>query len=320
MQKVQIGLVLMFALLALVLPALVESKYTMHILIMAGVHIIFALSYDLVVGYLGLLSLAHPAFYAVGAYASTLLVMNLDIPFLLAMFLAGVIAMLFALSIGYPAFRLSYHSFAIVTLAFTLMTRIVLNNWVTVTKGPMGIPGIPKPVLHIPLLLEMRITTITDYYYFILVLVALTLLFVYRLIHSRIGRAFLSIRENEILAETLGVNALKYKMVAFITGAFFAGIAGSYTAHYVTFISPDLSGFYYITILLIMVIVGGSGTISGVILGAILFTVIPEMLRITPEFREVIYGFILLLTISFMPEGLGGKLQQMFRGMEKRLR
>jgi branched-chain amino acid transport system permease protein len=290
----------------------------MHILIMAGIHIIFALSYDLIVGYLGLLSLAHPAFYAVGAYTSTLLVMHLAVPFLVAFLLAGVCALLFALLIGYPAFCLSYHSFAIVTLAFTLMTRIVLNNWVTFTKGPMGIPGIPKPVVSIPFLLDIRIITLTDYYYLILVLVALTVLFIYRLIHSRIGRVFLSIRENEVLAATLGVNALKYKMIAFMLGAFFAGIAGAYTAHYITFISPDLSGFYYLTILLIMVIVGGSGRISGVVLGAIIFTIIPELLRITPEFREVIYGGVLLLTITFMPEGLGGKLAQLLHRLEKK--
>ncbi len=130
------------------------------------------------------------------------------------------------------------------------------------------------------------------------------------MIHSRVGRALLSVRENEVLAETLGVNAFKYRMIAFAIGAFFAGLAGSFTAHYITFMGPEFTDFYYITMLLIMVILGGSGTIHGVIIGAIAFTFIPEYLRITPEFRDVIYGFVLLATIIFMPGGIGGKINE----------
>lgn len=284
------------------------SSYEMHILIFSGIYIIFALSYDIVVGYLGMLSLAHPAFYGVGAYTSVLLVMRLDVPFIIAFPIAGILASIVALLVGYPALRLSYHSFAIVTLAFTLITRAVWINWVSLTNGPMGIPGVPRPAIDIPFLGTLHIETSTGYYYFILILVIMTCVFIYYMINSRVGRALLSVRENEVLAETLGVNAFKYRMIAFATGAFFAGLAGSFTAHYITFIGPEFTDFYYITMLLIMVILGGSGTIHGVILGAIAFTFIPEYLRITPEFRDVIYGFILLLTIIFMPEGIGGRI------------
>lgn len=288
------------------------SSYVMHIIIFSGVYIIFALSYDIVVGYLGMLSLAHPAFYGVGGYTSVLLVMKLDVPYIIALPIAGIMALLVALVVGFPALRLSYHSFAIVTLAFTLIMRAVWINWVSLTNGPMGIPGVPRPTIDIPFLGAIHIETSTGYYYFILILVIITCLFVFLMIHSRVGRALLSIRENEILAETLGVNAFKYRMIAFGMGAFFAGLAGSFTAHYITFIGPEFTDFYYITMLLIMVILGGSGTIHGVIIGAVAFTFIPEYLRITPEFRDVIYGVILLLTIIFMPEGIGGKINEIF--------
>ncbi len=293
------------------IPYSVTSPYVMHLIILSGIYIIFALSYDIVVGYLGMLSLAHPAFYGVGAYTSVLFVMRLNVPFILAFAAAGLLALLVALIVGYPALRLSYHSFAIVTLAFTLIMRIVWINWESLTNGPMGIPGVPRPRLDVPFLGNIQIETATGYYYFILIVVILTCLFIYLMINSRVGRALVSIRENEVLAETLGVNAFKYRMIAFAIGGFFAGIAGSFTAHYIAFVGPEFTDFYYITMLLIMVILGGSGTVHGVILGAIVFTFVPEYLRITPEFREVIYGCILLLTIIFMPGGIGGKINDL---------
>ena len=292
------------------MPLIVTSSYVMHVIIFSGIYIIFALSYDIVVGYLGMLSLAHPAFYGIGAYTSVLLVMKLDVPFIIALPLAGVMASIIALAVGFPALRLSYHSFAIVTLAFTLIMRAVWINWISLTNGPMGIPGVPRPTIDIPFLGAIDIETSTDYYYLILILVVLVCLFIYLMVYSRVGRALLSIRENEVLAETLGVNAFKYRMIAFAMGAFFAGIAGSITAHYITFVGPEFTDFYYITMLLIMVILGGSGTVHGVVIGAIAFTFIPEYLRISTEFRDVLYGFVLLLTIFFMPYGIGGKINE----------
>jgi len=292
------------------IPSLVTSPYVLHLIILSGIYIVLALSYDIVVGHLGMLSLAHPAFYGMGAYTSALLVMRLEAPFLLAFALAGVLAAAVALGVGYPALRLSYHSFAIVTLAFTLITRVVWVNWVSLTRGPMGIPGVPRPRLAVPVLGEIAIDRASRYYYAVLVLVLLTCGFIALMLRSRVGRAMLAVRENEVLAETLGVNAFKYRMLAFATGAFFAGLAGSFTAHYITFVGPEFTDFYYITMLLIMVILGGSGTIHGVIVGAVLFTFIPEYLRFTPEFRDVLYGVILLLTIIFMPEGIGGRIDR----------
>jgi branched-chain amino acid transport system permease protein len=300
------------------IPYFVTSAYVMHIIIFSGIYIIFALSYDIVVGYLGMLSLAHPAFYGVGGYTSVLLVMKLDVPYIIALPIAGILALIVALIVGFPALRLSYHSFAIVTLAFTLIMKAVWMNWVSLTNGPMGIPGVPRPTIDIPFLGAIHVESLTGYYYLILILVIITCLFIYLMIHSRVGRALLSVRENEVLAETLGVNAFKYRMIAFAIGAFFAGIAGSFTAHYITFIGPEFTDFYYITMLLIMVILGGSGTIHGVIIGAVAFTFIPEYLRITPEFRDVIYGVILLLTIIFMPGGIGGKINEIL--YKRRLR
>ena len=157
------------------------------------------------------------------------------------------------MSVGYAALRLSYHSFAIVTLAFTLITRAIWINWVQLTNGPMGIPGVPRPIIDFPFLGRIVIDTSTEYYYFVLALVSGTCVCIYYIIHSRVGRAFLSIRENEVLAEALGVDAFKYRMIAFTISACFAGLAGSVTAHYITFVGPEFSDFYYVTMLLIMV-------------------------------------------------------------------
>jgi branched-chain amino acid transport system permease protein len=232
------------AALLLAVPYLVTSTYVLHLIILSGIYIVLALSYDIVVGHLGMLSLAHPAFYGVGAYTSALLVMRLETPFLVAFVLAGVLAALVALAVGAPALRLSYHSFAIVTLAFTLITRVVWINWESVTRGPMGIPGVPRPRLAVPLLGGIAVDTATRYYYAVLVLVLLTVAFIALMLHSRVGRAMLAVRENEVLAETLGVSAFKYRMLAFATGAFFAGLAGSFTAHYINNVGPEITDIY----------------------------------------------------------------------------
>ena len=303
-------LIIVAAVFLLAFPFIVESGYVRHLAVMAGIYVILAMSYNLIVGYVGALSLGHHAFFGIGAYTSTLLVMKANIPFALAILSAGLLSAVFAVLIAVPSFRLSYHSFAIGTLGFGVIIYQVLTNWVALTNGPMGITGIPKPSFHLPGLGELRIETIPTYYYFILVLVALTLLTLHRMVHSRIGRAFMAVRENETLAETFGVDALKYKIMAFAIGAFFAGVAGSAYAHYIGFIAPDLVWFYFLILLLVMVIAGGAGTFYGVVAGAIIFTALPEILRMAPEIRDILYGAILIMTVIYAPEGLGGVVKR----------
>jgi branched-chain amino acid transport system permease protein len=291
----------------LFLPLLIKSPYIMHVLVMTGMYVILAVSYNLVSGYVGALSLSHQAFFGVGAYVSTLLVMDVKLPYLPSMILAGIIPSILAVLIAYPTLRFSYHAYAMGTLSFSIIMWLIITNWVDLTRGPMGIPGIPRPSFG-----QFQIRSLPSFYYYILFLDLVTLSFIYVLMKSRVGRAIIAVRENEVLAETYGINAFKYKVLAFAIASFFAGIAGSFYAHYISFISPDLLWFYYLMIILITTIAGGLGTFYGVVLGAIIFTTIPEILRITYALREVIFGAILIATLYFLPEGIGGKLQDLY--------
>ncbi len=289
-----------------VLPLIGLSSYTLHLLIMIGIFLILSQSLNLMMGYVGLLSLATSAFFGVGAYISALLSLHFNTSFPLCFLAAGFGSALVAACVGIPFLRLSKHSFVVGTLAFLLICDLVSRNWTSVTRGPMGLPGIPSPRLHIPGLPAIAITSKVSHYYFILILVCLVLFFFVKLINSRFGRAFRSIRDDEVLAKSMGVHTSKYKWLAFTISSFMAGIAGSYYAHYILFVDPLIFDLYYLEVTLITVIVGGAGTMWGVVAGAFIFTILPEFLRLAGGLRLVIYGFILLLSIHLIPEGIGG--------------
>ncbi len=297
------------ALLAAVFPLLVSTPYFLHVLILTGMYILFALSYDLSVGQVGVLSLAHPAFFGIGAYTGAILAVTYNPNPFLCFFLGALFAGGLAFCIGIPSFRLPLHSFAIGTLGFAVIMELVCLNWIGLTRGPMGIPGIPRPTLSIPYLFSWRVNTLTEFYYLMYILVALGVAFYLMLTRSRVGRAFLAIREDEVLAASAGIHPLKYKMIAFVTGACIAGIIGVFYAYWYTIVSPEQFGFYYTINLLIIVFLGGRGSFRGIVVGAFLFTALPELLRITPQFRLILYGVILLVTVIYFPGGI----EQMFR-------
>lgn len=288
------------------LPLAGPSTYSLHILVMTGIFLILSLSLNLMMGYVGLLSLATSAFFGAGAYISALLALNLKSPFLICFFTAGLGSAIIAACVGIPFLRLSKHSFVVGTLAFLLICDLVSRNWTSVTRGPMGLPGIPSPRFSFPGLPEIVVTSKVSHYYFTLILVTLVLLLFGKLIASRLGRAFMAIRDDEVLAKSMGIDTFKYKWIAFIISAFIAAIAGSYYAHYVMFVDPLIFDLYYLEYILITVIVGGAGTIWGVVAGAFIFTILPEFLRLAGGLRLIIYGFILLLSIHLIPEGIGG--------------
>ena len=305
------------ALLAAVFPLLVSTPYFVHVMILMGVYVLFALSYDLSVGQVGVLSLAHPAFFGIGAYTGAIQAVNYNPNPFLCFFLGAILAGVLAFCIGIPSFCLSLHSFAIGTLGFAVIMELVCRNWIGLTSGPMGIPGIPKPTLSIPYLFSWRVNTLTEFYYLMYILVALGVAFYLMLTRSRVGRAFLAIREDEVLAASAGIHPLKYKMIAFITGACIAGIIGVFYAYWYSIVSPELFGFYFTINLLIIVFLGGRGSFRGIVVAAFLFTALPEFLRITPQFRLILYGVILLLTVIYFPDGI----EQIFRRvMEPRKR
>jgi len=278
---------------------------------------ILAQSYNIVLGYVGLLSFAQAAFFGVGAYTSGLLAVKFGVPFVVGFFLAGIVAAVCAYFIAILALRTSYHHFAFITLAIALIIQIFVKNWVTLTGGPMGLPGIPHPELNI-LSIKIRVGSPLDYYYFMLLLVVVCLLIIHRLVNSRIGRAFRSVRENPMLAESFGINIDKYKIMAFVISAFFAGWMGSFYAHYILFISPEIFGLYMTITVLVIVLIGGRGTMEGVFFGSYILYIIPELLRMTPEFREILYGVVLFLFVVFLPGGIAEKMRSALSGSGKK--
>jgi branched-chain amino acid transport system permease protein len=290
------------ALLVLSLPA-VTAGYHLHLLIMTAIFAVLAVSLGLVIGYAGLLSLGHVAFFGIGAYTSALLYLHFGLTMWWGMLAAALLSSLVALLLGGLILRVRGNRFVIVTVAFAEIMRLVAHNWVEVTRGQMGLAGIMPPKLeflgHVVDLNEKA------YFYYVAVGVAtVSVLILSRIAHSPLGWGFLALRENEKLGESIGVSAYRSALTVFVVGAFFAGIAGSLYAHYINFIGPDLFYFSYTTILLVMVVMGGLGTIAGPIVGALVFTLLPEYLRVASEYRLVFFGAILIVGILLVPGGL----------------
>jgi ABC-type branched-subunit amino acid transport system permease subunit len=272
-----------------------QQRYVVHVLIFTALFAALALSYDLVVGHVGALSLAHPAFFGVGAYTAALLATRAGWPFLADVLAAVVLAGAVALVAGVPLFRLTEHAFAVGTLAFALVAWIVATNWVDVTRGPLCITGIPKPV-----------TTLPAWYWLALGALGVVLLLYRGMTTFRLGRALHAVRDNAPLAAAAGIDPLRYRMLAFVTGGALAGGVGGIYAHYLSVFCPEEMTIALTVNLLVIVFLGGVGTLRGVLVGAVLFTALPEVLRLAPTWRLVIYGALLLVIVIRSPQGLDG--------------
>lgn len=301
--------------LAILFPVVVKSSYYIHIMVLAMMYIILTQGLNLLVGYIGQLSLGHQAFLGIGAYTSALLALKLGAPVFLAMLIAGLFSALCSFLIGCVTLRLRGSYFVIITSAFAAIVKQFVNNAKDLTNGPMGLRNVPQPVLF-----GHTLSSKVEFYYMGLFLAVITVYVCYRLVDSRIGRAFLALREHEQLANSVGISFSKYAMIAAVIGGFFAGIAGGYYAHYAKFISVDVITFSYTITMLLMIVIGGKGTIVGPILGAILFSFIPELLRASDTLRLPIYGLILMLSVIFMPKGLMPILSHAYASLEMRLK
>lgn len=293
---------------ALLLPYLVTSPYIIHLAIMAMIYIVLVSGLNLMAGYCGQVSLGHAAFFGIGAYTSTLLALKLNVPVFLGFLMAGLVAALFGLFVGYITLKIRGPYFVIVTLAFAEIIHLIVLNWDKFTRGPMGISRIPYISLG-SLTLDSRISN----YYFILLLAFFSIFIVYRLVYSNIGHAFLALREDESLAQSIGIHPFKYYLYAVMTATGLAGFAGSFYAHYITFISPEVFALNNTITMIIMMIVGGQSTIVGPIVGAVLFTTILEYFRMAEQFRMPIIGMILILTTIFLPEGIYPNLSRLWK-------
>jgi branched-chain amino acid transport system permease protein len=288
------------AILLLVLPILLQqiNDYLIHIAITAGVYIILSLSLNVIVGYAGQFALGHAAFYGIGAYVAALLMVNGGFSFWTALIVAAIVTGIFGLLLGSPVMRLKGDYLGIVTLGFGEIVRLIFVNWVNVTKGPMGIPGIPTPEIF-----GYSFSGKIEFYYLILVLAAITTFVINRIIHSGIGLNLLTIREDETVAESIGIKPIKYKLLAFAVGSFFAGIAGAFWASYISYISPDAFQYMDSVNILAMVVLGGTASIPGSILGATILSVTPEILRFVSDYRMMVLGLAIVVMMIFKPSG-----------------
>ncbi len=299
--KVKRYSLIVLLILLLSLPYL-GGVYITDIASLAGIYVILSLGLNIMVGYTGLLNLGFAAFYAIGAYTYALLNTKLGMGFWESLPFSLSITAVAGFLLGIPALRLRGDYLAIVTLGFGEITRIVLNNWISLTNGPNGITGIERPVLFG---YEMR--GVEDFYYLVLASVLLSLFIIKRIIDSKAGRAWMAIRDDEIAASSLGINTFLYKLYAFSFGALWAGLAGQLFAAKMRFVSPESFTFFESVMILAMVILGGQGTITGPIIGALLLVALPEIFREFEQYRMVFLGAGLIFMSIFRPQGIVGK-------------
>ena len=266
------------------------NAYYLNIIVATSINIILALSLNLVTGYTGQLSLGHAAFMSIGAFTSGILMVNAGMHFLPAIILGAVIAGFFGLLIGMPTLRLRGDYLAIATLGFGEIIRVVFLD-LEITGGTMGLRGIPRQSQEMILIVMIAG-------------VLICLASMVRLTRSRVGRALIAIREDEIAAEAMGVNTTRYKVVAFAVSALFAGLAGGFYAIFYRYINPASFGFLRSIEILCMVVLGGMGSHLGAIVGASTLTIIPEVLRAASEYRQIFYGMLLVVMMIVRPQGL----------------
>ncbi|MGE5617717.1 MAG: branched-chain amino acid ABC transporter permease [Sphingomonadaceae bacterium] len=279
-----------------------EATAVIRILDLIAIYSLLALGLNVVTGFAGLLVLGYAAFYAVGAYLYAFLAsaqFNIHFPFLLLLVGGGLVSALFGVLLGIPVLRLRGDYLAIVTLGFGEIVRIFLNNLSSVTNGPQGISLIDTPDLF-----GVKLSTPTHVYYLLLALLVGSVVLLRRLEGSRIGRAWAAIREDEGAARAMGVDTTRLKLMAFAIGASFAGLAGVVFAGLQGFVSPESFTFWESILMLSMVVVGGIGSIPGVIVGAVALIGIPELLRQYSDYRMLVFGVVMVVMMVLRPEGI----------------
>ena len=284
-------------------------NYLLHILIMINIYVILTLGLNLLVGYSNLLSIAHAAFYGIGAYLSVLALVKLNLTLIPAVLIAVAGTSLLAYVIGKISIRLKGDYFVLVTLGFQMIVYAIIYNWVSVTRGPYGIPGIPAPRL----LGIFEIKGIIGFLALSCILVGIIVFIYYRLIHSPFGRILKGIRDDEVGVSSLGRDVTAYKTLAFVIGSAMAAVSGFLFASYISYIDPTSFTLDESIFIVTAVLIGGAGTIKGSIAGAIFVQVLPEMLRflgmpdsIAANMRQIIYGSLLVAFMIFRPKGLWG--------------
>ena len=294
---------------ALVFP-LVFDTYQSTIMISALIYVVLGLGLNISVGLAGLLDLGYVAFFGVGAYTYALLNHHFGLGFWTILPIGGVFSCLLGVVLGFPILRLRGDYLAIVTLGFGMIFKVVMENWDSFSFGPSGIAGIDKPSLFG---IDLGIEGSTIYIYYIMIaLVIFTILVTNRLKNSRIGRAWIAMREDEIACVAMGIDIAKTKLSAYALGAFWAGMVGVLFASKTTFINPASFTFMESAIILSIVVLGGMGSILGVILGAFILILLPEYLRAFSEYRMLAFGAAMVIMMIFRPQGIISNLRQTY--------
>jgi branched-chain amino acid transport system permease protein len=296
------------ALALLLLPLVTQSDFVLTIFVFSFLLGILAVSFNLIFGFTGQLSMFHAAAFGTAAYATHLSMRHLGVSFWVGMLLASALVIAMSLAVGAICFRfrLKEFYFAVVTLAFSEMARLTVLNWNNVTNGSLGINLQDKPFIWLPGsgLVEADSTLI--WYYLSFTALALTILICWRMVHSWMGRCFAAIRLNDELGDMLGINVFRYKLAAFAVGNFFAAIAGSLYAYYLGFIEPGFLSIDQSLAIVAMVLLGGRGAVAAPVIGAFVLTALPHLIHFGAEVRAIVYGAILILTILLMPQGIYG--------------
>lgn len=290
---------------ALALPSFVKVPYFMHLVILALIWVVMAQGQNIIQGMTGYVSISQAGFMGVGAYFSTLLSTKLGWPVWGTIWMAPLFTGFIAIFVGYPSLRVKGHYFAIVTLAYNMVIFTVLLTYSSLTGGEAGIPNIPRPTEFSvgSFVVNFEGRSNINYYYLVLLMAALSVALAALILFSRVGRVLLSIRQNETLAEAVGVVTWRYKLFAFIVSAGLAGLAGALYAHYIGFLNPEPFGVDQSLNAILAVILGGSGTLSGPIVGSFAVVFLPEYLRIADSYRLITYGLILVVATIFLPHG-----------------
>lgn len=324
------ALTALFLAILVSVPWWVTSLYVLHVFIITGIFLIAAMSLNLLLGYTGQLSLGHVAFFGIGAYVSSLTSLGFSAhllpgflvtmepkPVWIGMILGVVAAGLCGWLIGKLSFKVRGAYFVIVTISFAEVVRLVAVNWVELTQGPMALNNIPPLTLG-----SVTFWRKPANYWMVLAVGVVCYVLIRRLVHSRAGRAMIALRENEPLAVSVGVDVTHYLVLATVVSAAMAGAAGALYAHYVRIVDPDIFLFIYTVTMVIMVVTGGKGTLTGPVVGGLIFGLVPESLRalqIMPELQWIIYGVLMILVVYFLPEGIVPAVRNWWTGRRKQV-
>ena len=298
------------------LPLVVHSDFALTILIFSYLLGMLAVSFNLIFGFTGQLSMFHAAAFGISAYATHLSMKYWALTFWEGMLFAAALVTLISVVVGAICFRFKLREFyfAVVTLAFSEMARLIVLNWNSVTNGSLGINLQDKPTLWVPWEGVIKVDATLTWYYLASVGLGLTILVCWRIVHSWMGRCFAAIRLNDELGDALGINVFRYKLAAFATGNFIAAITGSLYSFYLGFIEPGFLSIDQSLAIVAMVLLGGRSMVAAPVVGAFVLTALPHVIHFSAEVRAIVYGSILILTILLMPRGIVGTLATRFRG------